>query len=278
MKKHNLFLVLTLLIVICVTTCCFIMNNNRISAVEELAAFGEEQFLAIDFQTYIETLRDHGLSDLSAEISTSYDYKHDYDEETKTLYLSCNVDRITSDKIDNYFTTEYNGSTALKLGQIMQSIRAAYALRCEYTSDAGDTVILSIQEPLYRFSIYTSSGREYKYSFGHNDYVYVEIDGNWVYHGDVFELLPERPRGTHMPYIGMPESEIDTTCLGKPTTKERCRDFYYLRAYRQSTKYTWYENDIQDLEHLKCIVTISYYDYKTDREVPGYVDDIMIYD
>lgn len=84
--------------------------------------------------------------------------------------------------------------------------------------------------------------------------------------------------GSSVPYEGMPESSINNTSLGHYTTKELCKDFYKLKPSHRSVEYRWYENDIQDLEHLQCVVQISYWDYKTKTEVSGYVLSVTVYD
>ena len=283
-KAISLFIALILLIFIGIMMYHGINKNINMSTASELATFGETQFLANDFQPYIDHLRQQGLNDLSVEVSMHYDFEDDYDKETKTLRLSCYINRITSDEIDNYFTTEYNGSNGKELATLMESIKNSYAVECKYTTDLGQTVVVSIDKPDYYVTIHTPSGRKYEYVFGFIDTVRVEIDGDWVFYADVAEILPEKPRGTHMPYIGMLESEIDTTCLGRPTTKEQCNFFSSLDALHRWTEYRWYDGDIQDREHLKCIVKISYckvynaHGSRIEMEVPGYVSDVVVYD
>lgn len=91
------------------------------------------------------------------------------------------------------------------------------------------------------------------------------------------DLVPGGSAGS-VPYEGMAESDINKTGLGQYTTKELCKDFYKLKASHRSVEYRWYENDIKDLEHLKCIVRVSYWDYKTKTEVSGYVSSVTVYD
>lgn len=83
---------------------------------------------------------------------------------------------------------------------------------------------------------------------------------------------------TSVPYEGMDEKDINKTSLGQYTTKKLCKDFYKLKASHRSVEYRWYENDIQDIEHLQCVVTVSYWDYKTKTEVSGYVSSVTVYD
>lgn len=185
MKKTKRILISSTLIIIGIVAYIIIANAINTSIVKKLAAFGEEQFISIDFESYMDRLRKQGLNDLSAEVSTYYNYEYDYDKNSKTLRLSCRLEMITSNKIDNYFTTEYNGSNGSKLARLMEAIKNVYSLECKYTTDSGETVIVSIAEPDHYVTIHTSSGRVYEYVFGFIDSVRVEIDGDWVYCADV---------------------------------------------------------------------------------------------
>ena len=77
------------------------------------------------------------------------------------------------------------------------------------------------------------------------------------------------PYYSGVPYEGMFESRVQYTSLGKADEVESCTDFYKLRASHQWRKYRWKENG-----KTVFMVTISYYDWKKDTSVPGYVSDV----
>lgn len=275
MKKRKIYsIIFVILAVFAIYMVTCYLNTIR---VKEIAEFAKNQFLNNDFEPFMDTLREQGFRDLSAEVSFYYDEETGYDSNSKTLRLACRLDKLISNEIDKYYTTEYNGSSGKQIAIMMNKLKKAWSAEYTYTTDNGENIALCIEEPSHYITIFTSSDRKYEYVFGFIDTVRVEIDGNWVYYADEYDVDPS-PKGSHMPYEGMKESEINTTCLGKPTIKEPCRDFSKLKASHQSTKYIWYKNGIQDLEHLQCIVTVRYWDYKRKVAVPGYVSDVTIYD
>lgn len=273
-KNKLLFIILIVLAILVIYMVTCYANSVKVKG---LAEFAKNQFLSNDFEPFMDTLCEQGFSDLSAKVSFYYNEETGYDNDNKTLYLTCRLDKLVSDEIDKYYTTEYNGSDGKKIAILMQKTKNAWEAEYLYITEQGEKIILNIQKPSHYITIFTSSERKYEYTFGFIDTVRVEIDGEWVYYADEYDV-EARPTGTHMPYESMKESEIDTTCLGKPTTEEKCKDFYKLKASHRSTKYKWYEDDIQDLEHLQCIVTVRYWDYERKVAVPGYVSDVMIYD
>ena len=162
----------------------FILTGCGESKAEKLAAFGEEQFVQNDLEAYIEGLKSCGLSDLSAEVSTSYDYEYDYDKESKTLHLSCAVSNFISDEIDQYYTTDYNGKDAQKLANILitlKNLRDDTATSYTYTMESGEKVIVKIGGGFSKaIHVKTSEGRDYEYSY-YVDYDDIMIDGDYVY-------------------------------------------------------------------------------------------------
>lgn len=80
------------------------------------------------------------------------------------------------------------------------------------------------------------------------------------------------------PYIGMEESQVNKTMLGKATKIEKCRDFEKLKPSHKSKIYTWYKNNIVNKNNIVARAKILYWDYKNDKEVPGYVYSIDLYD
>lgn len=85
--------------------------------------------------------------------------------------------------------------------------------------------------------------------------------------------------GTGLPCKGMRETALAHTSLGAPTEIEICPDFDKLRAHRKNKTYRWYKNGIKTigLNDLLAVADISYYDFKEDKEVPGYVSSIHFY-
>lgn len=79
-----------------------------------------------------------------------------------------------------------------------------------------------------------------------------------------------------LPYKGMPESVISSTVLGEPASIEPCNNFESMRADRKSKTYSWYRNGVKEgtVKDLIAVATVSYYDQKIKKEVPGYISDI----
>ena len=63
-----------------------------------------------------------------------------------------------------------------------------------------------------------------------------------------------------VPYEGMPESNINSTRLGRATEVKKCRDFYKLKESHRYTEYVWKQNDKTIFK-----ATVWYWDYKNDR-------------
>lgn len=152
---------------------------------ESLAKYGEEQFLKNDFEEYLENLRSAGLDDLTVEYTFSYSFDSHYDKENKTLRLRCSFDKLISDKIDEYFTTEYDGAEGLKLARMMDNLKSAYVDKeFTYVLDEIGTVIVYIDRPGYEVVVNTSTDRKYEFEYGYIDTVCMSIDDDWVYYAD----------------------------------------------------------------------------------------------
>ena len=76
-----------------------------------------------------------------------------------------------------------------------------------------------------------------------------------------------------LPYEGLEEKFIDKTILGPPNEIEKCLDFYKKRRSAQSVKYTWYDPS----GYPRAIATVSYWDYKEEKSIPGYISSISFY-
>ena len=151
------------------------------SKAESLANFGEAEFLAHDFDDYLERLQECGLSDLVVEASTSYDYEYDYDKENKILNLRCVLTNFTSNEIDKFYTTDYDSAIARSLAELMIAIEnACEPTKYTYQMDDGSTVVVSVSGPSNELHIHASSGRDYEYSF-YVSYDNILIDGDYVY-------------------------------------------------------------------------------------------------
>lgn len=78
---------------------------------------------------------------------------------------------------------------------------------------------------------------------------------------------------TKLPYEGLEEKYINNTILGEADEVEKCLDFYKLRMASRSVKYTWYNSNGK----VRAIASVGYWNYKTDKAVPGYISSISFY-
>lgn len=227
-------------------------NNFRTTKAEmktasELATFGFEQFLSQDFDAYMHDLREaSGLSDLTAKVDMLYDFETDYDSDEKELVLTINIKQLISEEIDCYFTTDYNKENGICLAALMDAMRHKFAQSYAYESENMGSVSVKIRRPKYEFSVTTSAGRVYEYSYGYVDTRTVEIDGDWVYHKEENPYENIWSTGdvvAKVPYDGMNASQISQTELGPPDKIEKCRDYYALRPERRSVTYRWYDDN-----------------------------------
>lgn len=176
--KFVKIIILLPVIILMLYSCSGVRNNI-------LENFAEEQFIQNDLESYVNGLRACGLSDLTAKIGLSYD---GYDKKTKTLRCTCVISNFTSDKIDQYYTTNYNTSNANKLAEVLiklKKLRDDTATNYTYTTKFGEKVIVEIDDG-YSSEIHvkTSKGRDYEYSY-YTDYDEIMIDGDTVYENEV---------------------------------------------------------------------------------------------
>lgn len=149
-----------------------------------LENFAEEQFIKNDLESYVNGLRACGLSDLTPKIGLSYD---GYDKKTKTLRFTCVIADFTSDKIDQYYTTNYNSSNANKLAEVLiklKKLRDDTATNYTYTTKFGRKISVEIDDGyVHEINVNTSKGRNYEYIYSDCDIIW--IDNNRVYENEV---------------------------------------------------------------------------------------------
>lgn len=211
------------------------------SAAQTLATWGEKQFLNNNLDNYIDILRNSSFSDMTLEIEFYYSVD-DYIDDSHTLYLKGKIENLYSEKIDQYYTQDYNGSVATRLAGIMQSLTNNIRQEYTYQSNTMGIVVLEIECPQYGFTIETTGNRKYEYVYGYTNSVQVEIDGSWVFSKDnnPYEKIPNTStKYNTVPYYGMSASEVSHTSLGTPDEVELCTDFYHLRPERRSVTYRW---------------------------------------
>lgn len=152
------------------------------SNAENLAAYAEEQFMANDYEAYINNLREKtGLNDLDIELHISYDYEYDYDKDNKELLAEGHLSFV-SDEIDNYYTPGSEKIELIDLVSVLNKIKSVYYENPRYTySNNKGTVFLKITNGTSdKFYVKTSSGRKYEFSYYVN-YDEIEVDGELVY-------------------------------------------------------------------------------------------------
>lgn len=147
------------------------------STAKKLAEYGEEQFLTNDFNNYLENIRACGLSDLTAEISSSYIYEYDFNKKSKELLLTCQLMNLKSDMIDEYYTIENNQSSSEKLANLMILIHDTAFSDKTYTYESkplGKVTVRITNGYSSEIHIKTSQGRDYEYSYyGDSDIIKV---------------------------------------------------------------------------------------------------------
>ncbi len=74
------------------------------------------------------------------------------------------------------------------------------------------------------------------------------------------------------PFEGMPANMINNTLYGKYSERKDCLDFSKLDASHRHTDYIWKYSDGTSY----CTATARYWDFKEQKEVPGYVDSVYI--
>lgn len=100
---------------------------------------------------------------------------------------------------------------------------------------------------------------------------YTESNNKTTSNSDSKEFL--NLLSTKLPYKGLEEKYINNTILGEADEVEKCLDFYKLRMDSRSVKYTWYNSNGK----VRAIASVRYWNYKTDKAVPGYISSISFY-
>ncbi len=183
MKKNKWNVKSTLLIAIVMLLCATLLAGcGASSKAKNLAIYAKEQFMAKDYEEYINDLREKsGLSDLEIDLKVNYNYEYDYNKESKTLYAECKLS-FTSDEIDDYYTVGKRQDELKELAKVLNNLKSAYYEnpKYEYTNNKG-TVVLKISNGVSdEFTVTTKTGREYKFSYYVN-YDNIEVDGDLVY-------------------------------------------------------------------------------------------------
>ena len=159
-----------------------IMSGCGFQNLDKLAAFGEEQFLQNDYDSYIRNLRAaSGLDDLKADVTVSYSEERGYDKATKTLNASC-VLTLYSDEINQYYTKDYNSEKAEELMYILTDLKDECSKATIYEYQSGDsTVKISVSSGTSEYiCVNTSQDREYTFDC-YGGYDSVMIDRDYVY-------------------------------------------------------------------------------------------------
>ena len=232
-------------------------------------------------------LRDvSGLSDLNIKINIDYILKYDYKIESRVLNVEGRL-IFESDKIEDFYTAEYNGQAAEYLAKILKKLRQIYYEEPVYTyTNKNGTVVLTISNGVSKsIKVRTSFDHTYELSY-YTDNDIVEINGNWVYckeREDIFtkEDIEVKNNAPEFPYVGMSEEYLIYTSLGKPDSVEKCNNFDSLVARARWKKYEWNETP----EHGWYRVTVEYRKYfshntKDYIDLPasnGYVSSISYY-
>ena len=274
-KKPISFWIIIILAVCCISPLLFFGIRNGyhkhvfIKMLEESKYVVEEKLPPLlEEEEWVDSVSCKFSADVERVSWSSYYHWTEYCE--AIIYVDDEIDQW-SDKEQYEFIDDLGDEVGWHIQCIMEE---EYPYYWDYNE------IYGILRDIYGQCVFRQPEQDVIFKTSKNTYRYLDIDDYYERNGEGIDVSTpdEIPRGTHMPYVGMSESGINSTCLGPPTTMEKCKDFYSLKASHRWTKYKWYEGNIQDLEHLKCIATVWYYDYETKREVPGYVYDVVIYD
>ncbi len=221
-----------------------------------------------------------------AEFGKEQFEKYDYKIESRVLNVEGRL-IFESDKIEDFYTAEYNGQAAEHLAKILKKLRQIYYEEPVYTyTNKNGTVVLTISNGVSKsIKVRTSFDHTYELSY-YTDNDIVEINGNWVYckeREDIFtkEDIEVKNNAPEFPYVGMSEEYLIYTSLGKPDSVEKCNNFDSLVARARWKKYEWNETP----EHGWYRVTVEYRKYfshntKDYIDLPasnGYVSSISYY-
>lgn len=162
------------------------INEHHKYKMEQLANFAEEQFLAYDYNEYMNSLLHPGLSQLSAETEFFCDYEYGFDRDTNTLQINCSVTDFSSMDIDTYYTESCNSIDGQQLFLIMNHIANSSVRTFRYSSTQyGNAEInVKIRYP-DSFSISSPEKAEFEYNYieyDTGDLTYITVNHKWVYY------------------------------------------------------------------------------------------------
>jgi uncharacterized protein YceK len=83
------------------------------------------------------------------------------------------------------------------------------------------------------------------------------------------ETTVKKDYSNTLPYIGMPESALNSTLLGQPTSVELSPDFYAKRPSHQFRYYIWKKDGETIFK-----ATVKYWDWSESKKISGVVSDI----
>ena len=169
-------------IIFAMLICTFLAGCGAESKAESLAKYAEEQFMANDYDEYLQGLRDAcGLQDLDIQLNVVYDYEYDYNKDSKELLAEGHLTFI-SDEIDNYYTTDNKEESSKQLAQVLNKLKNAYYQepRYVYSNNKGKVILVITNGVSDEFHVKTSAGKDYEFSYYVN-YDEIEIDGEIVY-------------------------------------------------------------------------------------------------
>lgn len=220
------------------------------------------------------------IRDVEIDINSSvtpvknHDFYYWTEQCTVTFYLSDEFDTF-HDKRQYQFIDEYGNRVYNLKSKTIRDLLPNHRAYAGYLTEENDYL-----ERIYGKRVFEKTEYDILFKTSRNIYQYSrDIDNYFVKNGKDHWVRSEAEKKREpAPYVGMFESLISFTDLGKPTVVEKCIDFYLLKPSHRYKKYTWYNNDIQDLEHLKAIATVRYWNYAKDVQVSGYVSDIILYD
>lgn len=177
---HKYIKKVAILLVLCASI--LLVGCGAKSNADALAKYAEEQFIANDYDEYLQGLRDAcGLQDLDIQLNIVYDYEYDYDKDSKELLAEGHL-TFTSDEIDSYYSSENKKESANQLAQVLNKLKNAYyeEPRYVYSNNKGKVILVITNGVSDEFHVETSSGKNYEFSYYVN-YDEIKIDGEIVY-------------------------------------------------------------------------------------------------
>ena len=219
------------------------------------------------------------IDDVEVKIKTSIELQksHDFFYWTERCMVIFYVDDVFDELNDEQkyeLLDSYGRSVWGVKSEIIRENVPKHNLYSNFMSEENDMLKARYGKPVFSYDEY-----EIFFQTSRNTYEYVKnIDHFFLKNGTECWIRDTGGESDILfPYEGMSVEMIDMTALGKPTRVEKCRDFDKLDKEHRSTVYTWYENGIQDLQHLQAIATVRYWDQKSNKSVKGYVSSVTIY-